>query len=195
MSFLVAILLAVTLQAPFGEAEAKDLGLTIGLAIDVTVEVEGAPAAVIARITGLAGELDPVALVPRGAGTYGQAIRLTEREDVQIAFEYIDSDGTTTISAPSSLTALGIDPTVFGSRVETTAPVEESGVNPWLLAGVAAAIGAMVLMAFATSFGFGDSVKTSDWTFAGSDAAEGREPDGATTPDEEESAGIDGAAG
>ncbi len=87
---LLAILLSVTLTPPFGEAEARALTVTGAITIDVSVEVEGTPTTVIARITGLAGELPPQALVDRGGGIWGTIIRLTGREDVFIAFEYID---------------------------------------------------------------------------------------------------------
>ena len=187
MSFLVAILLTVTLQPPFGEAEAKDLGSTIGMSIDVSVQVEGAPAAVLARVTTVGGELDPIALVPRGIGSYAQAIRLTEREDVTIAFEYIGADGTTVISAGSTLTDLGVDPEVFGSRVPVVAPEEETGISPWLLAGLAAALAAVVLMGIWSTGSLGLAEKESDWTFAGTN------PDRLVDPEAEDAEDVESA--
>ena len=175
MSVLLAILLSVSLSAPFVEAEAQMLGAPSARTIDVTVEVEGAPTAVLARVTGLAGELAPVAMVPRGNGRYGQAIKLTSWEDVQVAFEYIDADGTTAISASSSLTDLGIDPEVIAPTRPETAPASGGfSVDPWLLAALAAALAAIVLMAFWSSGGLGDSMKPDDWTYA---SAEGLEED------------------
>ena len=109
MGLLIAILLTVTLQPPFGEAGAQILGAPGARTFDVTVQVEGTPAAVIARMTGIAGELDPVAMVPRGSGIYGQVVRLTAWENLSISFEYITADGETTISAASTLSALGVD--------------------------------------------------------------------------------------
>jgi hypothetical protein len=172
MALLFAILLTVTLSPPFGDAEARALGAPSARTIDVTVQVEGTPTAVIARITGIAGELDPVALVPRGNGAYGQAIRLTAWEDIHISFEYIGTDGETTISAPSSLTALGVDPVLMAPTLPSVpTPHEESGLNPWLFAGIAAALIVTVFVVFWLSGSLGDSLKPADWTYAGTEAA------------------------
>ncbi len=170
---LLAILLSVTLTPPFGEAKARALTVTDPITIDVSVEVEGTPTTVIARITGLAGELPPQALVERGGGIWGTIIRLTEREDVLIAFEYIDADGTTTISDSSRLTELGVDPAVIAPNLPTTPPPDEPGIeiDPVVLAGVAAALGALVLVGFWAGSGIKESVKPTDWTYASTDAA------------------------
>ena len=169
MALLIAILLTVTLSPPFGEAEAHALGAPSARTFDVTVQVEGEPAAVIARITGLAGELPPVALVPRGGGAYGQSIKLTTWEDVLISFEYIEPDGNTTISTPSSLSALGVDPELLGLSAPTSEPAAaEPGVDPWLLAGVAAALGTVVLLAFWASGGLALPGKREDWMYSAS---------------------------
>ena len=168
---LLAILLSVTLTPPFGEAEARALTVTGAITIDVSVEVEGTPTTVIARITGLAGELPPQALVERGGGIWGSIIRLTGREDVLIAFEYIDADGTTIISESSRLTSLGVDPAVIAPSLPTTPPPDEPGIDPLLLAGVAAALGALVLFGFWAGSGIKESVKPTDWTYGSTDAA------------------------
>ena len=168
MGLLIAILLSVTLQPPFIEAEAEMLGAPSATTIDVNVRVEGTPTAVLARITGLAGEQPPVALVPRGGDTYGQVIRLTAWEDVQISFEYIGVDGETAISDASTLSALGVD--VPGATPTTTAvpPPEESGISPWAIAGIAAALGAFVVLIFWSYGGLSDSLRSRDaeWTYA-----------------------------
>lgn len=168
---LLAIVLAVTLTPPFGEAEARALTVTGGITIDVSVEVEGTPTTVIARITGLAGELPPQALVDRGGGIWGTIIQLTGREDVLIAFEYIDADGTTVISSSSKLTALGVDPAVIAPNLPTTPPPEEPGLDPWLLAGLAAALGALVLFGVWAGSGFKESMNPTGWTYASTEAA------------------------
>ncbi len=168
---LLAILLSVTLTPPFGEAEARALTVTGAITIDVSVEVEGTPTTVIARITGLAGELPPQALVERGGGIWGTIIRLTGREDVLIAFEYIDADGTTTISDSSRLTELGVDPAVIAPSLPTTPPPDEPGIDPLLLAGVAAALGALVLLGVWAGSGIKESIKPTDWTYGSTDAA------------------------
>ena len=182
MALLFAILLTVTLSAPFGDAEAQALGAPSARTIDVTVEVEGTPVAVIARIVGIGGELDPVALVPRGTGAYGQVIKLTEWEDVQISFEYIGADGETTISAASSLSALGVDPQLMRPTVPSgPTPQEESGVEPWLFVALAAGLIAIVLVLFWASGGLREALKPEDWTFAPVDESE--EDEEATSPE------------
>ncbi len=170
---LLAILLSVTLTPPFGEAEARALTVTGAITIDVSVKVEGTPTTVIARITGLAGELPPQALVDRGGGIWGTIIRLTGREDVLIAFEYIDADGTTTISSSSKLTALGVDPAVIAPSLPTTPPPDEPGIDPFLIAGLAAALGALILFGVWAGAGIKESVKPTDWTYASTEAAKG----------------------
>ncbi len=185
---LLAILLSVTLTPPFGEAEARALTVTGAITIDVSVEVEGTPTTVIARITGLGGELPPQALVERGGGIWGTIIRLTGREDVLIAFEYIEADGTTTISDSSRLTELGVDPAVIAPSLPTTPPPDEPGIDPLLLAGVAAALGALVLFGFWAGSGLKESVKPTDWTYASTDAAKqaGDDDDGGESSSETE---------
>lgn len=191
MGLLIAILLTVTLQPPFGEAGAQLLGAPSARTFDLSVEVDGAPSAVIARMTGVAGELDPVALVPRGSGVYGQVVRLTAWEDISISFEYISADGETTISSASTLSALGVDLDAATPSVTTPPPIEETGVDPWLLAGLAAALGAVVLMAFWASGGLSDVFrsKSSEWTYA---ATAGRLPDEPPSTDEEPSSSPSG---
>jgi hypothetical protein len=140
---LLAILLSVTLTPPFGEAEARALTVTGAITIDVSVEVEGTPTTVIARITGLAGELPPQALVERGGGIWGTIIRLT-------------------------------------------------GIDPLLLAGVAAALGALVLFGFWAGSGIKESVKPTDWTYGSTDAAREAGDDDDDDPVESSSEAEDG---
>jgi hypothetical protein len=189
-TLLLAMLFSVTLQPPFGEAGAQVLGTPAARTIDVTVEVEGEPVAVLARITTLAGEQDPVALVPRGENRYGQAIKLTGWEDVVVAFEYIGADGTTSISAGSTLTDLGIDPAVINpERPATTSKSEGFTVDPWLLAGGAAALAAVVLMAFWASGSLGETMKPDDWSYAAVTGDAGQQSEGAGEVATDEPAG------
>lgn len=184
MALLIAILMTVTLSAPFGEAEAHALGAPSARTFDISVEVEGEPAAVIARMTGLGGELDPVALVPRGGGVYGQVIQLTAWEDVEVTFEYIATDGETELSDASKLSELGVDPELLGQSAPESEPAttEDPGVDPRLVAGVAAALAAVVLLAFWASGGLALPEKVDDWTFSAT--VEGTD-DEASSPDEE----------
>jgi len=178
MALLFVILLTVTLSSPFGDAEARALGAPSARTIDVTVVVEGTPAAVSARVVDVEGEeLSTVALVPRGGGAYGQTIKLPAWEDVQISFEYVGTDGESAVSASSSLSALGVDPALMAPTVpEPPTPQEESGFSPWLFAVVFAGLIAIVVVLFWASGNLGDSLKPEDWTFAPVDVDEPAEP-------------------
>lgn len=109
----IAMLLAVPLPAPFGDAEATALSVADdgSAVLEVTVEVTGAPAAVLVRGVGLVDELPPVALVPRGDGTYGGLVELNTTVGVRLAFEYLPSGGgSSTITDLYTLVQLGVDP-------------------------------------------------------------------------------------
>jgi hypothetical protein len=172
MGLLLVLLLSVTLQAPFVEAGARMLGSPAQRTIDVTVEVEGSPTTVMARITDATGEIASVAMVPRGGGSYGQVIRLEDWEDVAISFEYISAEGESTTSSASSLSTLGID--VPGASPPVTASPEEdgrgSGLSPWILVAIASVLGALVVAGFWSTGGLGDVVRSrpADWTYAAS---------------------------
>lgn len=185
MGLVIALLLSVTLQAPFVEAEAQILGAPSARTIDVTVRVEGQPTAVIARITDESGEVGSTALVPRGEGAFGQVIRLEKWEDLAISFEYLSPEGESSISSASTLSALGIE--IPGAAPPVTAPpVEEgSGIDPRLLAAIAGALGAIVLAGFWSTGAMSDTLrtKTDDWSYAATAGADDapREPESADT--------------
>lgn len=146
MSFVFALLLSVTLAAPFGEAEARALEIDSGMTIEISVVVDGGRSAVLVRAVALAGELPPVAMVDQGSGTWVGILRLAGREDVQIAFEAIDGGGQTEISDLISLTDLGVDPAVISSTRPVQLPPAEVGPNWWLVGGIAAGLTAMALL-------------------------------------------------
>ncbi len=187
MVLLIAILLTVTLQSPFGEAGAQVLGTPAARTFDLTVHVEGTPAAVIARMTGVAGELDPVAMVPRGSGIYGQVVRVTAWENLSISFEYITAEGETTISSPSTLSALGVEVDGVTPTASAPPPVVDTGLDPLLLAGVAAALGAVVIMGFWASGALSDvfQSKPSEWTYAAAAGLPDKPPEDDPEPAEE----------
>lgn len=146
MPILFALLLSVTLTAPFGNAEARALEIDSGMTIEVSVVVEGGRSAVLARAVALAGELPPVALVDQGNGTWVGILRFSGREDVTVAFEAIDGGGESVISDLTSLTDLGVDPAVISPTRPTQLPPEETGPNWWLVGGIAAGLGALILL-------------------------------------------------
>jgi hypothetical protein len=146
MPFVLAMLLSVVLGAPFGEAEARALEVDTGMTIEVSVELDSGRSAVLARVVAFAGELPPVALVDQGDGRWVGILRLSGREDVQVAFEAIDADGSSDISDLSRLTELGVDPAVVSPTRPTTPPAEDPGPNWWLIGGAFAGIAALVLL-------------------------------------------------
>lgn len=123
----LVMLLAVPLPAPFGDAEASALSVSEdGAAVlDVSVEVSGSPAAVLVRGVGPVDELPPVALSPRGDGTYGGIVELNTTTGVLLAFEYIPAGGgAATLTDLYTLVELGVDPAVLIGV--TPAPPKES---------------------------------------------------------------------
>jgi hypothetical protein len=147
---LLTLFLSVTLAAPFGTAEATAIDAGPPLEVVITVEVVDPREAVLVRMVSLAGELDPVAMASRGDGTWGVTVRLTEREDVLVAFEAVPAQGDAVISTAFRLTDLGVDPAVFtiGDTTTTTAGDRRApGETVWLVAAVAAAVVALALLA------------------------------------------------
>jgi len=145
MPVLVSLLLAVTLGSPFGTAEARALEADGGMTIEVSVEVDGGRTAVLARTVSFAGELQPVALIDQGDGRWRGVLVFSGREDVQVAFEAIDADGSSDISALSTLTELGVDPAVIVPSLPTRPAPAEPGPNWWLLGGIGAGLAALIL--------------------------------------------------
>lgn len=146
---LVALALSVLLAPPFGKAEATAVDAGPPFTIEVSVEVSGTYEAVLARLISVGGELDPVALVPHEDGTWGATIELTERENLLVAFEAIPREGDSTISSEHRLTELGVDAAIFSIGTTTTTTGGGSGLSTdawWLIAGAAAAVGALGLI-------------------------------------------------
>jgi hypothetical protein len=156
MPFLFALFLSVTLGAPFGEAEARALEVDSGMTVEVSVEVDDGRSAVLARVVAFAGELPPAALVYQGGGRWVGVLRLSGREDVQIAFEAIDAGGSSDISDLLTLTELGVDPAAVSSSRPTSPPADDPGPNWWLIGGVAAGVAALTLVVVWVLGGAGD---------------------------------------
>lgn len=157
MHVLLALLLSVTLSPPFGEASATLVGFTPSeVTFEVVVEVLDSAAIVLMRGEDIAGnEIEPVALISRGDGTWAAVVVLPARSDLRIVFESIPERGGSTLSDASSLMDLGIDPDVL-ALVERAPPTEQSTSRPgilWVVLAVAAALAALVLLGIWTRLG------------------------------------------
>jgi hypothetical protein len=148
---LIALILAlsVTLAPPFGEAEARAVDAGIGLVVEVTVEVEGGAAAVLARGVGITGELGPVALSDLGDGRWGGQLTLDGRENIQVAFEAIRADADDVVSELHTLEELGVDPAVLGEARPATGTTANSTSRSswWLVLAGGAGLVAVLLVA------------------------------------------------
>ena len=128
----LVLVLAVPLSAPFGNAEASALEVRDdgSAVLEVTVEVTGVAAAVLVRGVGPVDELPPVALVPRGDGTWGGRVELTTTNGVLLAFEFIPpGGGAATISDLYTLVALGVDPAALVGPVARTPDAKSSTLD------------------------------------------------------------------
>jgi hypothetical protein len=150
MLVLLASLLLLPLDPPFGEATATATAVDDGLRLEVSVEVEGSPVAVVVRgvATGNA-ELPPIALGNKGDGLWAGIVELPIVEDIRLGFEIIPERGPGVVSELSTLTELGVDRAIFalddvptGLGEETPLITNESRRWGWL--GLAA--GAVALM-------------------------------------------------
>ena len=153
---LLAVLIALLpLAAPFGEASATAASTQDGLRLEVSVEVQGSPVAVLVRGVGPgASELPPVALGDQGNGVWAGIVQLPVVENIMLGFEYIPTSGPATVSELHSLTDLGVDRAVFESAHPTTTvpDQDEPLVSPegrrWGWMGLAAGAAALTLLAF-----------------------------------------------
>lgn len=169
---LLSMLFAVPLTAPFGDAEASALVVNAdgSAVLEVTVEVLGAPAAVLVRGVGLVDELPPVALSPRGDGTYGGLVELRTTNGVLLGFEYIPSGGgSATLTDLFTLVELGVDPAALTgvtpmpsspavTSAETPPEPESASGLPWGLLAIAAGVAFVVLLVVWIRMGRADAV-------------------------------------
>jgi hypothetical protein len=121
-TILAAVLLSVTLSAPFDTAEARatDVGPE-GLTIEVEVTVDQSALVVLARGIGPVDELPPVALSELSEGRWGGIIELPVVADIFVGFELIGPDGgSAVVSELHRLTDLGVDPAVFDAAPPPT---------------------------------------------------------------------------
>lgn len=151
MPWALALLLSVTLSAPFGEASARLIGFTPqDVTFEVTVEVTEPAAIVLLRGEDVAGtEVEPVALIQREDGTWGAVVELPARRDITLVFELVPPVGGSILSDPASLVDLGIRADVLSLGDPAPVVVDEtSSIEglPWIILAVVAGLAALVLL-------------------------------------------------
>ena len=152
------MLLLLPLSPPFGEATASATSADGRLRLDVSVEVDATPVAVVVRGVGPGAlELEPVALAQREEGRWEGIVEIPVVENILLGFEAIPEQGPTSLSELNTLTDLGVDSAVFAFDRPDTAFGEdddESLVTPegarWGWLGVAAGAAALALLALWT---------------------------------------------
>lgn len=153
---IAALMFLVPLSSPFGEATATATSAVDGLRLEVSVEVEGSPVAVVVRGIGSgSSELPPVALAGRGDGLWEGIVEIPIVENILIGFEIIPGQGPATVSELHTLTELGVDAALFSLDNPTTAFGESDDdplVTPegerWGWLGLAAGAAALTLLSF-----------------------------------------------
>jgi hypothetical protein len=152
MTALLAVLLSVALAPPFGTAEASALRAGDELELRVSVEVEVAAVAVLARPVGIDGvALPPVALSNTSQGIWQGLVTVPARPDLRIGFELIAAAGSTAVvSEAHTLVELGVDAAVLRapSSSESPQPQDDDGhANGWGWLGLGAAAAALAVLA------------------------------------------------
>ncbi len=167
---VISILLAVPLPAPFGDAEASALSVSEdgSAVVEIVVEVAGVPSAVLVRGAGLVDELPPVALVPRGDGTYGGIVELNSTVGVLLGFEYLPAGGGASILTDVyTLVQLGVDPAALagaepapGTQAPSTVapPAVDAEDSRWGWLALAAGAAGLALLLVWLLMGKSDSV-------------------------------------
>jgi hypothetical protein len=179
MTWITALLLSVTLAAPFGAAEARATDVSdTGLTLEVRVEVDAPATAVLVRGVDPSGqnELPPVALSDLGDGTWGGIVELPVVENIKLGFELIPASGPATVSDLHTLVELGVDAPIFRldePAAGTPASDEtDSGRSPvWVLLALAAGVGALALVGLWVWWGRGPGEDED-----AEEAEEGQEP-------------------
>lgn len=171
MSVLIAVFTSVVLAAPFSTASAAAVDDSAGLAVEITVAYSGGAEAVIVRPHSPFEELPPTALSDLGEGEWGGIVVFPTAENWSVAFEAFPSDGASVISDTTDLLAMGVDPVVIQSEVDT--PLPSDPLVPegswWLVIGIVLALAALVVLAV--------------WTFGGGGGGEPETDDGSEVTD------------
>lgn len=169
---VAALLLLLPLSSPFGEATATATSVDDGLRLDVSVEVEGQPVAVLVRGVGEGdAELPPVALANGGDGRWEGIVELPVVANIRLGFEFIPTRGPATVSELHTLSELGVDLAIFelgrvatGFGSDADDPLVSAESRRWGWLGLAAGAAALTLLAFWTigSYRFGRDEEISE---------------------------------
>lgn len=153
MPFAVALIAAVMLAAPFGDASATAVDLTEGLTVEITVRYDADASAVIVRPYSDFQELPPTAMALQPDGSWFGWVELPTAQNWQIAFEGFRTDGGSDLSDGTDLIELGVDPVVIESEV--LEPLPDKPLIPsgswWLIVAIGVgllALGALAYWAF-----------------------------------------------
>lgn len=157
-AFIAVMLFLLPLSSPFGEATATAASADDGLRLEVSVEIEGSPVAVVVRGVGLGeSELPPVALANRGDGVWEGIVEMPVVENILLGFEIIPGQGPATVSEMHTLTELGVDRAIFqinrpptGLEDDDEEPLVTPEAQRWGWLGLAAGTAALTLIALWT---------------------------------------------
>ncbi len=128
MAVLLALVLAVPVGGPFGEATAGGSPAPAGMVeIELEVEVAAAGGTVVAHLIDPGQEQQTVALGERPGGTFGGLVDI-EPNNLVVVFELL-RDGDDARSDPVTLVQLGVDPELLGVAVETAASGGEERIS------------------------------------------------------------------
>ena len=184
MPLLIALLAAVILVSPFGEATGSAIDDTDGLLVEITVEYDSAAEAVIVRPYSDFQELAPTAMTPTPEGVWIAWVDLPTAQNWQIAFEAFGADGTVDLSEGTDLLALGVDPIAIDSEVVESLPSKPliPDGSLWLIVAVVFAVIALGALAF---WAFSPDPAEEDDEEIGAEVDEGppNDPDGESADD------------
>ena len=156
---LTLLLKMLTLDSPIVEALASAASVVVGMRLEVFVEVECTPTAVLVRGLGVGNlELPPVALADRGEGRWAGIVEVPLVENIRLGFEFIPVRGEALVSELHTLTDLGVDRAIFNSDAGSPGFGAESPPGTpqgrrWGWLGLAAGAGALTLVALWTIVG------------------------------------------
>jgi len=120
---LSTLLVIIVLGGPFGEATVEGTHSADRLRVEFEVEVEDAPVAVVVHVADPGQTQETISLGKRSPGVWGGLADL-EVMNFVVVFEAIDANGQGTLSEPTTLLELGLDPALIG--LEEVVPVGEN---------------------------------------------------------------------